>query len=83
MLNLATLNQMKNIDINTIDPDTVTCASKINIDMNLPVSERMAEYIKQTTNPYFIKVGKVIVKMGFSDTTTTANDCFKRYMRTC
>lgn len=83
MLDLATLNQMKNIDINTIDPDTVVDASEINIDINLPVPERMAEYARQSINPYFIKVGKIIVKMGYSDTALTANDCFERYMKTC
>ena len=83
MIDLLTLQQMKNIDIRTIDPDTVVDASNINIDINLPVPERMADYIRQSGNPYFIKVGKIIVKMGYSDTTTTANDCFERYMRTC
>ncbi|MCL2188187.1 MAG: hypothetical protein FWC16_10455 [Defluviitaleaceae bacterium] len=83
MFDQATLQQMKDIDINTIDPDTVVDASEINIDINLPVPERMASYAQQIGNPYFIKVGKVIVKMNHPDTTTTANDCFERYMKTC
>jgi len=83
MIDLLTLKQMKNIDIRTIDPDTVVDANEINIDIHLPVSERMKEYARQSGNPYFIKVGKVIVKMGYSETTTTANECFERYMKTC
>lgn len=83
MFNLAALEQMKNVDIRTIDPDAVVDANDINIDINLPVSERVAEYIRQSGNPYFIKVGKVIVKMGFTNTAATANDCFERYMKTC
>jgi len=74
---------MKNIDITTIDPDTVVDADEINVDINLPVPERMANYAHQSGNPYFIKVGKVIVKMGHTSTTVSANDCFERYMRTC
>jgi len=83
MLDLTTLQQMKEVDINTIDPDTVVDASQINIDISLPVHERIAAYEKQAGNPYFIKVGKVIVKMGYTDTTTTANECFERYMKLC
>lgn len=83
MLDLATLKQMKDMDINTIDPDTVVDASEVYIDTNLPVPERMAEYLRQVGNPYFIKVGKVIVKMNHADTSTTADECFERYMKLC
>ena len=83
MLNISTLNQMKNIDIRTIDPDMIADSKEINIDISLPVPERMADYITQSGNPYFIKVGKIIVKMGYADTTVTVNDCFERYMKTC
>lgn len=83
MLDLATLKQMKEVDINTIDPDTVVDVSEIYIDTNLPVPERIAEYVRQVGNPYFIKVGKVIVKLNFADTTVTANECFERYMKLC
>ena len=83
MIDLAALKQMKNVDIRTIDPDTVVDAGDIKIDINLSVQERMADYIQQSGNPYIIKVGKVIVKMKHSDTTMSANDCFERYMKTC
>ena len=83
MIDLITLKQMKDVDIRTIDPDTVVNASTININIDLPVPERMAEYTRQSGNPYFIKVGKIIVKMSYSNTTTSANDCFERYMKTC
>ena len=83
MFDIGTLQQMKNIDINTIDPDTVVDARAIDIDINMPVPERIASYVKQIGNPYFVKVGKVIIKMNYPDTTTSANDCFENYMKTC
>jgi hypothetical protein len=83
MLDLMTLQQMREVDINTIDPASVTEASEINIDISLPVEERLASYIDQVENPYFIKVGKVIVKMNFPNTDKRANDCFERYMKIC
>ena len=78
-----TLEQMKNVDIRTVDPDTVVDARDINIDTNLPVHERIADYAYQSGNPYLIKVGKILVKLSYSNTATTANDCFERYMKTC
>ena len=83
MIDLTTLKKMKDVDINTIDPETIVDASQIEIDINQPVHERIADFVKQTGNPYFIKVGKVIVKMGYSDTSTNVNDCFERYMKIC
>jgi len=76
------LEQMKNICILDINPDTVADARDISIDTDLPSAERMVAYIHQTGNPYFIKVGKILVKMSFSETATTVNDCFMRYMKT-
>ena len=83
MLDRATLKQMREIDINTIDPNTVVDTCDIYIDTNLPVPERMTEYIRQVGNPYFIKVGKIIVKMNFADTDVTVDECFERYMKLC
>lgn len=83
MYDLQTLQQMKAVDINTIDPSTVTDANDIDIDINLPVPERMEKYLQQIGNPYFIKVGKVIVKMNFADTDRTVDDCLEQYFKIC
>ena len=81
MMELTALKKMKEVDINEVDPESIVDAGQITIDINLPVHERICDYIKQSGNPYFIKVGKVIVKMGHADTDETANDCFERYMK--
>jgi len=78
----TSLEQMKNISIYDINPDSIADSKDISVDTSQPVAERMAAYLRQANNPYFIKVGKVIVKMGFSETTTSAADCFVRYMKT-
>jgi hypothetical protein len=83
MLDSETLKKMREIDINTIDPDTVVDAEDIHIDINLPKSERMAEYLRQIKNPYFMKVGKVIVKMNFNDGGPSLEECLVRYLRLC
>jgi len=76
------LENMRMIDIRTIDTNNVIDANDINIDANLPMPERVTSYIRQTNNPYVMRVGKIIVKMSFSETTMSVNDCMKRYLKT-
>ena len=78
-----TLEQMKNVDIRTVDPNTIIDSQDIVINTDLPVPERMADYMRQCGNVYFMKVGNIIVKMAYSDTTKTINDCFEDYLKTC
>ena len=72
---------MNNINIHDIDPNTIADSKDILINTNIPVEERKTDYINQVKNPYFIKAGKVIVKMSFSETDTSATDCFINYVK--
>ncbi len=70
----------KNMDIRTIQPDSLEDLEKVRINMNQPVEERMKEFIKQIKNPYFFRCGKLIVQVEYSDTDKTINDCLKEYV---
>ena len=48
----------------------------IHIDTSLPQSERIRSFIKQVKNPYHFKVGKVTVKVSYSDCNCSLNDRF-------
>ena len=37
------------------------------IDTNLPLAERIYNFLKKVNNPYILKVGNIIVEMEFSD----------------
>ena len=76
-----TLEQMKNIDIRTVDLDTLTDVNEVSINMNLPKTERMAQVIKQLGNPYCFKSGKIAVKINYADTSATIDDRIENYMR--
>ena len=78
-----TIYQMKDVNIRNINPSTITSSDEIKIDIDLPVYERMKEYERQSNNMYFIKVGNILVKMEFSDTLKTINDCVESYLRIC
>ena len=75
------LNSMRNIDIQHVDPDTIPDIRDINIDNNKPLLERTLDYIKQIKNPYCIRCGKILVKIEYSETETTIEDCMEGYFR--
>ena len=78
-----TLQQMRDIDIRTVDPDTVVRADSISVNMDLPARERMIDVANQMGgNPYFMRSGDILVKIGHIDTPITANDRAESWMRT-
>jgi len=76
----TTLEQMKNIDIRTVDPSTLVDIKDIQINTSLPRSERILDFLEQVKNPYCFRVGKAAVKISFSDTEATVEDCLERYL---
>lgn len=80
-LSKADLEAMKNIDIRTVDPDTLVDINDIKINPKLPREERMVDFIRQIKNPYCYKCGKVVVKISFSDTEATLQDRMESLLR--
>ena len=72
-------DMFKQIDIRTVLPETLRDIQDIKIDTNLPVQERMIEFIKQIQNPYCFRCGKLIVQVEYKNTDRTVNDCLKEY----
>ena len=76
-----TIEGMKAVDIQTVDPDTLVDITQISIDENLPKEQRIREYIRQVKNPYCYKVGDVIVKVRYSETgNKSMNECFEKLL---
>ena len=75
-----TLQEMRDIDVRTVEPDTLAEAKNVIINTSLPRDERMADYLAQVKNPYCVKVGKTVVKLSYSDTEATMEDCLERYL---
>jgi len=75
-----TLEEMKNIDLLTVDPSTLTEYSSVKVNTSLPKEEQIMDYFKQIKNPYCFKVGKAVVKISYADTEATMEDCLERYL---
>ena len=76
-----TLEEMKAVDVRTVDPETLVDVTKIEIDTSLPKEERIKSFIRQIKNPYVYKCGDIIVKATFSDTDETLEDRMEHYLR--
>jgi len=69
-----TLEQMKNIDIRTVNPDDLVDLHDVITNPDKPRDERMKDYIRQIKNPYCYTIGKVAVKVSYSENGGTLED---------
>ncbi len=60
------LKRMRDVDITTVDKESLVDIDSVNIDENLPKEERVQEYIRQIRNPYCYLDHGVAVKISFS-----------------
>ena len=75
------IEAMENIDIRTVDPETLRDIRDVKINANLPKQERILDFIHQIRNPYCYRHGKYIVKVGFTDTDVTLEQRMLAYIR--
>ena len=72
---------MQNVDIRTVDPDTLRDIRDVEVNTSLPKKERMLDFIRQIGNPYCYRHGKYVVKVSFTDTDVTLEDRMLSYLR--
>lgn len=60
-----TLDEMRKVDIRTVDPATLHDRRDVRIDSRQPREKRIASYLKQIGNPYCYVDDGVVVKIGF------------------
>ena len=76
----ATMNAMRDIDIQTVDRASLVDLKDVPINSKLPQRERLADFIKRIGNPYCYKCGGIVIKESFSDNGKTIEDCLEQYM---
>lgn len=75
------LEIMKNVDVRTVDPETLRDIRDVKINMELPKAERMLDFIRQIGNPYCYRHGKYVVKVSYTDTDVTLEERLLAYIR--
>lgn len=80
LLDGKTLQELKRVNIKEVNPDELVDISEIGIDTKQSVQKRVKEYVEQVHNPYLVRVGEYVVKIGYSDCEETLNDRMKQYI---
>ena len=75
------IEAMQNVDIRTVNPDTLRDIRDVEVNTALPKKERILDFIRQIGNPYCYRHGKYVVKVGFTDTDVTLEDRMLAYIR--
>ena len=64
----AELEELKKVDIRTVDTSTLADIGKIRIDRTLPKEERLLAFIREVRNPFCFICNGMVDKTSFSDT---------------
>ena len=76
------IEEMKAVDIRTVDPESLVDVSGILISDDMTKEERVAEFVKQVKNPYCFRVGDMVVKNVYSFDGISLKDRFEQFART-
>lgn len=74
------LAQMKEVDVHTVDRESLVDIREVQIDGKLSRERRFEEFLRQIKNPYCFRCGKIVVKVSFSDTDATLEDRLEHYL---
>ena len=75
------IEALQNVDIRTVDPETLRDIRDVTVNTDLPKRERILDFIRQIGNPYCYRHGKYVVKVSFTDTDVTLEDRMLAYIR--
>ena len=80
LLDGKSLQELKRANTKEVNPDALVDISEIEINTKQSVQKRVEEYVEQVHNPYLVRVGEYVVKIGYSDCKETLNDRMKQYI---
>lgn len=75
------LKDMQSIDVRTVDAGTLRDIQNVSVNRDFPKEERIQSYLQQIGNPYCFRYGKYVVKLSFSDSGKTLEECLLAYLR--
>lgn len=75
------LDAMENVDVRTVDINTLTDIRDIKIDTKLPVEKKLLLFAEQTNNLFVHRIGDYVVKVRFQKEGPTIDDKMEEYLR--
>jgi len=74
------LEQMKNVDIRDVNVDELVDIRDVKIHPEQNKEERVRDFVRQIGNPYCYRVGKIAVKVSFSEENMSLEDRLESLM---
>ncbi len=75
------LKRCREIPLDEVNPDDVDEITDIKIDKRKSSNERILDFFNKVKNPYIFKVKGKLVRIRFSDTDKTADDCLTNVLK--
>ncbi len=77
MLTREELLHMRNLSFEDVDPEEMPDVKDLDIDVKKTKKEKILGILESGRNPYFIKSGNVMVKIGFASTSRTIEEALE------
>ena len=74
MVAQARIDEMKNIDIRTVDRNALSDMSGFKFDNTLSQTERAKRIYETSSNPYLFRLGDTVVKVEYADKGPTLQE---------
>lgn len=74
------LEEKRKVDIRGVSPEGLKELRTVQVRKNQTPDKRMLSYLRQTDNPYIHRIGDVVVKVSFSDSGKSMQDCIEEYL---
>ena len=71
------MQEMKDIEIRTVDKSKLVDLNTVVIDESRPIAERVASFVQQIQNPYCFRVGDMAVKVVYQEEGPTFQQNFE------
>lgn len=79
MITVLDLERLCEVEIENLELSTLINVEQVVIDQNLPVTERMMEYLEKVKNPYCFLCGETPVKICFMENEIKLEKKLKEY----
>jgi hypothetical protein len=74
------LKMFENMSLSDIDINDVDELTNIKINKKKSSNERILDFLNEVKNPYVFKMNGKLVRISFSNTDRTADDCLTRVL---
>ena len=75
------IERCRKVDLDDVNLEDVDEITYIKINRRKPSNERILVFLVKTRNPYIFKVNGKLVRIRFSETDKTADDCLTNVLK--